>query len=341
MKAVVVTRHGDESVLAVQELPVPSPGRGEVLIASRAAGVNFADLLSRLGIYKAAPKPPFVPGLEAAGVIESVGEGVSGLKPGDRVMSFCRFGGYAEKVLIPASFAMRMPDDMTFAEGAAFPVQYLTAYHGLFHLAHVQKGESVLVHAAAGGVGIACLQLLRDRGVQVFATVGSESKAAVVREECPEARAILYREEDFRRIILEATADRGVDVVMDSVGGETFARSFKTLAPGGRHVLFGAASAVKPGRIARLGALWRLRKMLLVSPLGMIDRDRTLSGFNLIHFADRAELLRAAAGEMLALRAKGRIRPRVGLSLPLEKAAQAHRRMQERQTIGKVVLTVS
>ncbi len=339
MKAVVIPKYGDASLLGVREVPAPSCAPGTLLVDVRAAGVNFADVLSRLGIYKAAPKPPFIPGIEVAGVVEAAGQGVRTLKPGDRVMAFCTFGGYAEKVAAPEAFAFKLPEDMGFPEAAAFPVQYLTAWHAVHQLAHVREGETVLVHAAAGGVGIACLQLLRHVGAKVFATVSSEQKAAVVKEEYPEAVPVLYTREDFAERIRKDSG-RGVDVVLDSVGGDTFARSWSLLEPYGRHILFGAAAAVKPGAIARLGALWRLRRMLLVSPLAMIDKNRTLSGFNLYHMASRGDLLREAAARMLELRVQGVVKPRVGLALPLEKAAEAHRRLQDRRTIGKVVLTV-
>ena len=200
--------------------------------------------------------------------------------------------------------------------------------------------DTVLVHAAAGGVGVACLQLLNPTGARVFATVGSDSKARVVLEECPRAQVILYTKEDFAKAIRRETGGRGVDVVMDSIGGDTFRKSWDLLGPYGRHVLFGAAAAVRPGAIARLGALWRLRRMMFVSPLAMLDRNRTLSAFNLYHLAGRPDVMNEAMEALLSLRARGLVKPRVGLSLPLEKAAEAHRRMQERQTTGKVVLTV-
>lgn len=340
MKAIVVKKHGDVDQMELREIPAPVPQEGELLVAVKTAGINFADILSRLGIYKAAPKPPFVPGIEVAGTVEALGGGVTGFVPGERVMAFCTFGGYAEKVAVPAAFALKIPQDMTFNEAAAFPVQYLTAYHGLFQLAHVRKEDAVLVHAAAGGVGIASLQLLNPTGARVFATVGSEVKAKVVLEECPRARVIVYSTQDFAKVIREETGGGGLSVVMDSIGGEVFRKSWDLLAPFGRHVLFGAAAAVKPGAIAQLGALWRLRKMLLVSPLAMIDKNRTLSAFNLYHLANRPDVMGEATAALFDLRAKGVLKPRVGLSLPLEKAAEAHRRMQDRQTIGKVVLTV-
>jgi synaptic vesicle membrane protein VAT-1 len=341
MKAIVVKEHGDTGQMELRELPEPVPREGEILIAVKAVGVNFADVLSRLGLYKAAPKPPFVPGIEVAGTVEAAGQGTTGWLKGDRVMAFCPFGGYAEKVAVPETFAMKIPKGVTFNEAAAFPVQYLTAYHGLFQLAHVRPADSVLVHAAAGGVGIACLQLLGPTGGKVYATVGSEAKEKVVLQECPRARVIIKAKEDFADVIREETGGRGIDVVMDSIGGGVFRSSWDLLAPFGRHVLFGAAAAVKPGAIARVGALWRLRKMLAVFPLGMIDRNRTLSAFNLYHLAGRPDVVREAADALLELWAKGTIGPRVGLSLPLEKAAEAHRRMQGRQTTGKVILTIS
>lgn len=339
MKAVVVPRYGDPSVLEVRDVPEPAVGPGHLRVRVRAVGVNFADVLSRLGIYKAAPRPPFVPGLEVAGVVEEAGEGVRTRKAGDRVMAFCPFGAYAEKAVVPEAFAFPIPDDMGFPEAAAFPVQYLTAWYALHEAGRVRKGETVLVHAAAGGVGIAALQLLRTAGTTVFATVGSAQKAAVVKEENAEAVPILYREEDFARRIRRETG-HGVDVVLDSIGGEVFRKSWKLLNPFGRHVLFGAAAAVKPGAIARLGALWRLRGMLLVSPLVMLDRNRTLSAFNLYFMRSQSGLFREAAAQMLEMRAQGLLKPRVGLALPLEKAVEAHGRMQERRTVGKVVLTV-
>jgi len=339
MRAIVARKNGDPGVLEVRQLPDPSPAPGQILVAVKAAGVNFADVLARLGLYEAAPRPPFVPGIEVAGVVERAGEGVSGFKAGDRVMSFCPFGGYAEKVAVSALYAMQIPAGVTFSEAAAFPVQYLTAYHALFQVAHVRKTDCVLVHAAAGGVGIACLQLLKVTGARVFATVGSDSKAGVVKEENPSARAIVYTREDFSKIIRDEAG--GVDVVVDSIGGEIFRKSWMLLRPFGRHVLIGAAGAIKPGTVSKLGALWRLRAMLFVAPLAMIGKNRTLSAFNLFTMADRQNLLREAAEELLSLYAVASIKPRVGLALPLEKAAEAHRRLQERQTVGKVVLTVS
>ncbi len=340
MRAVLVSKHGDEGVLVLADRETPAAGPGQILVQVKAAGVNFADVLARLGVYKAAPKPPFIPGIEVAGTVLACGQDVSRFKPGARVMAFCPFGGYAEAVAVPEHYAFSIPDDMLFAEAAALPVQYLTAYHGLFNLAHLRAGETVLVHAAAGGVGIAALQLCRHAGAKVVATVGSAAKVPVVEAECPGARVVVTSQEDFERAVREETAGRGADVIMDSLGGRAFRKGWRVLAPAGRHVLFGAAGAVRPGAIYRLAALWRLAPMLFVATLPMISENKSLSGFNLFFLAGRDDLLRAAA-HLLELRAEGKIKPRVSLSLPLEKAAEAHWRMQNRETTGKVVLTVS
>lgn len=341
MKAVVVSRFGNPECLEVREVPEPRPGPGQILVEVRAAGVNFADVLARLGVYKGAPPRPFVPGIEVAGLVEAVGEGVTGFTPGDRVLGFCAFGGYAEKAVLRAEAAWKMPPDMGFPEAAALPVQYLTAWHGLFHLAHLQAGETLLVHAAAGGVGIACLQLGRDAGATVFATVGARDKLPIVLKECPEARVIFYREEDFAPIIRRETGGKGVRVIMDSVGGKHFHRGWHLLAPGGRYILFGAASAVKPGAISRIGAAFRLLPMWFVCPLRMVTANRGIYGFNLFFLQEEGVLLRQAFDRLLTLRSRGVVVPRISLSLPLEKAAEAQQRLQDRTTFGKVILTAN
>lgn len=341
MKAVLVSRNGGPDVLQLREIPAPRPGPGQVLVEVRAAGLNFADILARLGVYQGAPPRPFIPGIEVAGLVEALGEGVTQFSPGDRVFGFCAFGGYAEKAVLDVEALWKMPSDMGFSEAAALPVQYLTAWHGLMHLARIQMGETLLIHAAAGGVGIASLQLARHLKARVFATVGSREKLAVVLKDNPEARVIFYREEDFVSIIRRETGGQGVRVVMDSVGGKTFRKGWKILAPGGRYVLFGAASAVRSGAISKLGAAFRLLPMAAVSPLGMISTNRSLFGFNLLFLREERALLRASFQEILNLRASGVLVPRISLSLPLEKAAEAQQRLQDRGTFGKVVLTVN
>jgi NADPH:quinone reductase-like Zn-dependent oxidoreductase len=341
MRAVVIHSFGPPSTLRVEERPEPAPGPGEVRVAVRAIGVNFADVLSRLGVYAAAPDPPFIPGIEVAGEVDATGEGVGRFAVGERVAGFCPFGAYAEKVVVPAPYMMRLAEGIGFEEGAAIPVQYLTAWYGLEQLARVEAGETVLIHAAAGGTGRAAVELAREAGARIVATVGSPEKAEIVRAAAPEARVILYREEELGRALEREPGGGRLDVVMDSVGGKVFRAGWKRLAPGGRYVLFGAAAAVQRGALSRLGALWRLLPMLAVNPLSMITSNRSLLAFNLFFLADRrTELLHSGMERILALREQGAIRPEIGLTLPLERAAEAHERLQGRETHGKVVLTV-
>ena len=340
MKSIVVPKFGSPDVMLLAEGPDPEPGEGEIRIAVKSAGVNFADVLARLGVYKAAPKPPFTPGIEVSGEVERLGSGVKGFSVGDRVVAFCEFGGYAEKAVAAASATVKIPPEMGYAEASAILVQYLTAHYGLFRLAGLRRGEALLVHAAAGGVGIACLQLCKEAGVKLFSTVSTTEKEAVVKKEFPAARVIRYEDEDFSEVLLKETGGRGADVVMDSVGGKVFRKGWNSLAPGGRYILFGAASAVRGDSISKLGAMWRLLPMSFVMPLRMISENRGLLCFNLFFLAGERDLFAASMEEIFGLWRRGVVKPRVSLALPLEKATEAHRRLQGRSTFGKLILTV-
>jgi NADPH:quinone reductase-like Zn-dependent oxidoreductase len=339
MKGIRIRRFGGPECLEIVDLPEPTPGPGELRIAVEAAGVNFADVLCRLGVYAAAPPPPFVPGIEFAGVVLERGEGVKRPVEGERVFGFCRFGGYAEQVVVRAEHALPMPDGVGFEEAASFPVRYLTAWHGLERLARVESEERVLVRSAAGGVGEAALELLRLRGARVIATVGAEWKRGRVAAISPEARIVLDRKEELCRAIEEEGG--AVDVVFDGAGGALFPVGWSRLAPGGRYILYGASSAVGPGALSKLAAAWRLRRMLAVAPLAMISTNRTLAAFNLIFLTDRGDRLRRDADQLLALWREGRIAPRAERVVPLEQAAKVHRELQERRTVGKIVLRVA
>jgi NADPH:quinone reductase-like Zn-dependent oxidoreductase len=337
MRSVWITRTGPPEVLEVRDGPDPTPSSGEVLIRMRAAGINFADVMARLGLYPDAPKLPCVVGYEVAGTAERVGSGVADVKAGDRVVALTRFGGYTEAVAVPAAQVFRMPAEMSFEEAAAVPVNYLTAVLMLRHFGNVRKGDRVLVHAAAGGVGMAALQLCRIAGAEVIGTA-SAAKHATLRE-AGVAHAIDYRTQDFEREVKRITGGRGVDIVLDATGA--FGKSYRALAPLGRLVCFGlsgAATGLVPSRLAALGRIVRLPWF---HPIKLMNDNKAVIGVNLGHLWDRIELLR---GEMLSLLADyegGRIRPVVGKTFPLAEAAAAHRFIQERQNIGKVLLTAA
>ncbi|MEA2430063.1 MAG: hypothetical protein QOI19_536, partial [Thermoleophilaceae bacterium] len=245
MRALVITEHGGPEVLKIEERPDPQPGPGEVRVKVRAAGINFADLLARMGLYEDAPKPPCVVGYEFAGDIDEVGEGVTEYTPGQRVLGGCRFGGYAELVVTGASELLPLPDDWSYEEGAALVVHYVTAYAGLVRYGSLRPGENVLLHAAAGGVGIASTQVARAEGAGTIYGTASRSKHDVIRSLGVD-HPIDYATQDFRKEVRRiAGAEQPLDLVMDAIGGSSFRKSWSLLGPGGRLVCFGASSVME------------------------------------------------------------------------------------------------
>lgn len=342
MRAVVISRHGGPEVLRVEERPEPPVGAGEVRIAVRAAGINFADLMARAGIYPDAPRPPAVVGYEVAGTIESVGEGVEGFAVGDRVIAGTRFGGYAELVTVPAGGQLLpLPDPLTFEQGAAIPVNYATAYAAAVIMGGLRRDDRILIHAAAGGVGIAATQIARAIGAEIFGTA-SAAKHGAVREQGV-AHAIDYHRTDFRAEVLRLTGGEGVDVVLDAVGPASFRRSYGVLRQGGRLVMFGYAEA-QTGERRDLGALLRsvVRMPLATLPwwrsLAVMNENKGVFGLNMLKWWDREGLDRA----IQPLRERlvgGGLEPVVAASFPFEEAPEAHRFLGAGRNVGKVVLT--
>ena len=336
MRSVCITRTGPPEALEVRDGPDPVPGPGQALVRVRATGVNFADVMARLGLYPDAPKLPCVVGYEVAGTVEALGPGVDGdLTIGRRVVALTRFGGYAEAVAVPVAQLFPMPARMSFEEGAAIPVNYLTAVLMLRHFGNVKRGERVLVHAAAGGVGQAAIQLCRIAGAEVIGTA-SAAKHAQLRE-AGVAHAIDYRTQDFEAEVRRVTGGRGVDIVLDATGA--FRKSYRCLGPLGRLVCFGLSGAATGMGPSRLAAVKRLATLPWFHPIRLMNDNKAVIGVNLGHLWDRVELLR---GEMLSLLADyeaGRIQPVVGKTFPLAEAAAAHRFIQERKNVGKVILT--
>ncbi|MEV8503576.1 medium chain dehydrogenase/reductase family protein [Actinoplanes sp. NPDC051475] len=337
MRAIWITKAGGTEVLAVRESPDPQPDRGEVRIAVRAAGLNFAEVMARQGLYPDAPKPPCVVGYEVSGVVETLGAGVTGLEVGQRVLALVRFGGHSDTVCAPAERVLPMPDDLSFVDGAALPVNYLTAYHMLFRVANLRPGARVVVHMAAGGVGIALLQLCRTVPDVVTFGTASAAKHDVLREEgC--TYPIDYRTEDYVRRVRELTGGEGVDLVLDALGGRDWKRGIRLLRPVGQLIAYGFANLSSGERRSVPRLVKQLSGVPLLTPFGMMDRNHTISGVNLGHLWDRSDLLREELAALLDLWREGAVRPRVDGVYPFEEAAAAHRRIGERRNIGKVVL---
>jgi NADPH:quinone reductase-like Zn-dependent oxidoreductase len=341
MRAVVVTRHGGSEVLQVHERPEPPVPPGHVRIAVRAAGVNFADLMARSGIYPDAPRPPCVLGYEVAGEIESIGQGVAGFAVGDRVVAATRFGGQAELVSVPVADVWPLPAGWTFEEGAALLVNYGTAYAALVVLGGLRAGERGLIHAAAGGVGIAATQIGRSIGAELFGTA-SAAKHALIRDQGI-AHPIDYHSVDFEAEVRRLTQGQGVDVVIDATGPRNYRKDYRLLRPGGRLVMFGLSEAQGPGR-RDLGALFGSLLALPFATMpwwtsaGILNENKGVSGLNLLAWWKRERTLDRLAVAVLRLLESEAIRPVVAATFPFERAADAHRFIHERRNVGKVVL---
>jgi len=338
MRQVAIIRHGPPEALEVQEVATPEPAVGEVRIAVRAAGVNFADILARLGLYPDAPPPPVVVGYEVAGVVDAAGPGTPRFHPGDRVVALTRFRGYSTHVVTPVDFVFPLPERLSDAEGAALPVNYLTALIALYRLANISAGETVLIHGAGGGVGIAATQLARLRRANIIGTASAAKHDAL--RAFGVSHAIDYRTADVAREVRRLTNDRGVDVVLDPIGGKSFATSYRLLAPLGRMVIYGVSALAGGERRSWWRAARTIMQMPTFRPLAMLNQNRGVFGLNLGHLWSERAQLGSAMQVLLQEVAAGRLEPVVAKTFPLDRAADAHRYMQSRANIGKVVLTV-
>ena len=338
MKAIQVTKHGEPGVMTLVEQPDPAPGPGQAVVRVTAAGINFADILMRLGFYPGGPKPPYVPGFEVAGTVEAAATDVTGLQSGDRVVGFTfPGGGYAEKVAMAAERLLPVPPPMTLEEAAALPVNYLTAYQALHYMAHLRTGERVLVHAAAGGVGLAAIQLGRLSNAEIFGTA-SASKHDFLRQQGLH-HPIDYHTGDFEEEVRRLTDGEGVDIVLDAVGGHSYRKSYRLLRHGGRLVCYGMSAAVT-GKGRSLKALLAWWNTPSFNPLAdMIRKNRSVMGVHLGELGRaNQELVRSWMEELFRLYAAGQIKPHIGKTFPLGEAARAHHYIHERRNLGKVLL---
>lgn len=340
MKAYILTKFGPPEVLQIREVPRPEPGEKEVLVKVRRIGLNFAEVFTRLGVYPGVTKPPFIPGIESSGVVERVGKGVRGVKKGDRVIAFSKQGAYAEYICTPADFVTKIPRQMSIDQAAAVAVTYLSALHGLKTLAHLSRGERVLIHAAAGGVGTASLQIARHVGAESFATVGSDEKRDIAFEHGAN-HVINYRTEKFADVIMKKTDGYGVDVVMDSVGGSVFRKSWKLLAPMGRYVLFGFASVTGPRTVPKLKAVAEYLQVPRIMPTSIVSANVGLMGFNLYFLTHKVDYFRGLLAEIMTLFRRGIIAPVLGARYPFENIPEAQAFLQSRRSVGKVIVEVS
>ena len=338
MLQAVIPRYGAPDVFEMRTAPDPTPGAGEVRIKVRAAGVNFADVLARLGLYPDAPKLPMVVGYEVVGHVDEIGRAVTGISEGDRVFALTRFGGYADAVVVPAAQAFRVPDSLSDAEAAAVPVNYLTAALALYRMAALNVGETVLVHNAGGGVGIAATQLARLRRATVIGTASAFKHDALRRFGVD--HVIDYRHADVADEIRKITRGRGVDVILDPIGGRSFTSSYRLLAPLGRLVIFGLSAAAPNERRSWWHVLRAWSSTPRFDPLSMINRNRGVFGLHLGRLWEERPQLSPLIDLLVSELSAERLTPVVARTFALDHVADAHRFIQSRSNIGKVVLTV-
>jgi len=322
MRAIVVDHWTEPSELRVQDIGEPELRPGSLEIEVRAAGCNFFDILMCQGEYQVKPPFPFVPGAEVAGVVTRVGEGVEGFAEGDRILASPGLGGFAERAVVPASGCYRLPEGMSFEEGAALPIIYPTSYAGLVFRADLQPGEDLLVHAAAGGVGIAAVQIGKALGARVIATAGGAEKLKVARDNGADD-TIDYRQEDFVERVMALTDGKGADVIYDSVGGDIFDKSLKCIAWNGRLLVIGFASGTIP--------TVKANRILL--------KNIAITGLHWgAHAAKEPAKIRQTMDALFELYGQGKIRPVIYKRYSLEELPQALAALGGRRTYGKVIV---
>jgi NADPH:quinone reductase-like Zn-dependent oxidoreductase len=338
MRQVWITKAGPPEVLQVKEAADPQPKAGELRIRVEAAGVNFADIMGRMGMYPDLPGIPVVVGYEVGGRVDAVGNGVDGAWVGRDVLALTRFGGYSDVLCVPENQVFERPVGMSAAEGAALPVNYFTAYMLVVVMGGLRQGETLLVHSAGGGVGIAATQLAKHIGATVIGTA-STSKHEFLRGIGVD-HLIDYRREDFEKRTMDISQGRGVELILDAVGGDSFKKGYRVLAPTGRMGMFGMSSAATGKQRNILSLVRTLASMpwLQFTPVSLIDQNKGVFGVNLGHMWSEVDRIRGWAAHLLGLWGKGVVKPHVDKMFPFAEAAAAHHYVQDRKNVGKIIL---
>lgn len=340
--AIQIPRFGPPEVLQAREIPLPPPDPGEIHLRVRAAGVNFADLLQRAGLYGKVSPLPYAPGFEVAGEVARVGRGVEGWKEGDSAVALLRFGGYARDVVVPADQVFPYPSTLSPAEAAAVPVVFLTAWVCLFETGFARPGDTVLVLGAGGGVGTAAVQLAVDRGMRVFGTAGTSRKRSFVVNQMGAAACFDSRSEWADDLLAALEGNRGLDIVLDPVGGRGTALARKLLKPLGRLVFYGMSEALPGLRRNWIKAAWARLRTPSIHPLSLVVPNQGVFGVHLLHLKEREALMGPALAEIFSGVSDGRWKPILDRTFPLDPdgAVEAHRYLHARENLGKVVLEV-
>lgn len=336
MRQIVTTTTGGVDVLKVQEKPDPEPREGQVVIRVRAAGLNFADILSRQGLYPDSPPKPCVMGYEVSGVVEAAGKGVNSSLVGKSVVAMTRFGGQSELVAVKATQMFEKPEQLTFEQAAAIPVNYLTAYALLVVMGSLHAGESVLIHNVGGGVGLAALDIAKKIGAETYGTASGGKHKFL--DDRGLDHAIDYRKQDWLPVLRQLTNGRGVDLVIDPIGGAHWKKSYAALRHTGRLGMFGVSTVSANGLAGKLNLLKLLFQTPRFHPLRMINKNRGVFGLNLGHMWHEPEKVAVWMRDILRGVEEGWINPHVDQAFTFAEAGKAHRYLEQRKNIGKVVL---
>jgi synaptic vesicle membrane protein VAT-1 len=339
MRQIWISKAGAPEVLKVKEATDPSPGRGEIRIRVEASGVNFADIMGRMGLYPDLPPIPVVPGYEVGGRVDAVGADVEADWLGKDVFAITRFGGYADVVCVPKAQAFLRPADMSAQDGAAIPINYLTAWQLIVVMGGLKSGETTLIHSAGGGVGIAATQIAKHIGAKVIGTASATKH--------PELRAlgadclIDYRKQDFEAEARRFIGGRGVELILDAVGGDSLKKGYRLLAPTGRLGMYGASSAAtnKTGGMLGMLSLVANTPWVQFNPLSLMNANKGVFGVNLGHMWGEIDRMTGWIDQLIGLWNQGAIRPKIARTFRFEEAAAAHHFIQDRKNVGKVLLT--
>lgn len=335
MRQIWITKAGAPKVLQVREAADPTPKAGELRIRVRASGINFADLMARVGLYPDAPKLPCVVGYEVSGVVDALGEHTTGFEVGDRVLAMCYFGGYSDLVTVPSSQALKMPARMSFETGAAFPVVYVTAHNMLLFTGHLRRKSSVLILSAAGGVGLAAMQIAMTRECTIFGSASLSKHAFLKEHGC---HHVLDSSRDFAEQARAIVGDRGIDLILDPVGGKSWTRAYDLLAPCGRLVAFGLSAATGGNTRNWLTAAASVLSVKSWSPMQLMGDNKTVSGTNMAHLFARPDLVEPQLAELLQMYERGELEPHIDRTFSFDEAAAAHQYIHDRKARGKVLL---
>jgi NADPH:quinone reductase-like Zn-dependent oxidoreductase len=322
--------------MKVEQRPDPQPQAGQALIRVKAAGLNFADILARQGLYPDGPSKPCIMGYEVSGIVAAVGEGVDSAMIGRAVLAMTRFGGQAELVAVPAAQVLDKPDNLSFEQAAAIPVNYLTAWALLVTMGGLKEDEAVLIHNAGGGVGLAALDIAKHLGAKTFGTA-SAGKHDFLRARGLD-HPIDYRNQDWLPVLMSLTDNRGVELVIDPLGGSSWKKSYRALRATGRMGVFGISVASASGIAGKWRALKAILLMPRFNPIGLMNRNKAVFGLNLGHMWGEGEKVAGWMREIMSGVAEGWIRPHVDSAFPFDQIADAHTYIESRKNIGKVVL---